>query len=332
MRAKLAPLVVLGIAAAGAWWLWSASSDGPFVPPSAGTQKAVPVPASASGPSVLAAAATRGAPDPGPASRAEVVRDGVPPVEPAPAVVRGRCVDPQGRALAGVKVDLIGRAGNPQRLEEHLREHGPVDWSNPPPIHTALDGRFEFRFVPPPPHEFQLWIHRDDRAPLVATWPRLSPGHHLDFGDVVLSPGVRVRGRVVDGTGAPAPRVVLILDAMHRPGPGEGALGRPGGGQTQSREDGSFEFLSLFEPGSWRVTARVALVTRRQSCASTRRAVVSVLASTALTTRRPPGRSRGTTAVRIASSWPPLPPMNTRSGSGRLARAAGASPSTRWMV
>ncbi|MCC6669424.1 MAG: carboxypeptidase regulatory-like domain-containing protein [Planctomycetes bacterium] len=179
-------------------------------------------------------------------------------MEPAPAVVRGRCVDPQGRALAGVKVDLIGRAGNPQRLEEHLREHGPVDWSNPPPIHTALDGRFEFRFVPPPPHEFQLWIHRDDRAPLVATWPRLSPGQHLDFGDVVLSPGVRVRGRVVDGTGAPAPRVVLILDAMHRPGPGAGALGRPGGGQTQSREDGSFEFLSLLEPGSWRVTVRGA--------------------------------------------------------------------------
>lgn len=253
MRAKLAPLVVLGIAAAGAWWLWSASGDGPFVPPSAGTQTAAPVPASASGPSMLAAAATHGAPDPGPASRAEVVRDGVPPVEPAPAVVRGRCVDPQGRALAGVKVTLHFWRASVERTQEHDRDHGPGPRQAPEPVLSGFDGRFELRAAAPPDHSLRLVLGRDDLVGLSAQWLSPGPGTVKDFGDVVLHPGVRVRGRAMDTAGAACANLNLVLDGPTPVGTPNAELMPTPRPQTSTGPDGTFEFAECVHPGRWQL-------------------------------------------------------------------------------
>ena len=63
-------------------------------------------------------------------------------------------------------------------------------------------------------------------------------------------------------------------------------------------------------------------------CSTNFRARPRVSGVTTLTTTRPPGWSRFSTTSRMSARLPPLPPTNTRSGSGKSCRAPGASPKT----
>lgn len=117
-------------------------------------------------------------PSPPPASRTE------PDTPEAVARVVGRCIDPAGRPLADVAVEIAARDGRPR-------------------ARSGSDGRFELAFP------WSATRTRDDltfsRSGLATRPERTTidgPGVHA-LGDVVLEPGGALVGRVVDASGAP---------------------------------------------------------------------------------------------------------------------------------
>jgi hypothetical protein len=169
----------------------------------------------------------------------------------AEAIVRGRCVDGETSApLADCKVAFNGAAGNPQRLSDHVARHGNIVWTNPPAATTGKDGRFEFRFAPPPPYQFFLTIDAADRVPMTARWPELAPGAAVDLGDVAMRRGVRLRGRVVDTTGAPQPNCSLSF-APEKPAIVDGQARARDFFQTSTDADGRFSVTAPVCPGAY---------------------------------------------------------------------------------
>jgi hypothetical protein len=168
----------------------------------------------------------------------------------AASVVRGRCVDAATRApLAGCSVQLHGAPGSPERLDEYVARHGKVVWENPPPQTTNEDGRFEFRFTPPPPHQFFLFVTAPGRADMTARWTELADAAHEDLGDVALQRGTRLQGRVVDSAGAPQADVDLHLNldfSRANPSP-------RGSHQLRTRADGTFGDERRLPSGRYRV-------------------------------------------------------------------------------
>ena len=171
------------------------------------------------------------------------------------ATIRGRCVDEQGNALAGCKVLLNGWRVNQERVDAWLRDHPQPDWKNPPAQVTAADGAFSFTFWPPPPFQFAIGVDRDDLAAIGARWNAIAEGRSIDLGDIVMVPGVRVQGRVVDDAGAPIANATVTV----RLGPGEleGETETPSFETTSgsSTTDGSFRCRSPVRPGPYRVDA-----------------------------------------------------------------------------
>ncbi|MFO1076771.1 MAG: hypothetical protein U1E73_03490 [Planctomycetota bacterium] len=125
-----------------------------------------------------------------------------------------------------------------------------MDWTAPAAQTTTSDGAFELRFSPPPPFQFYLGIDGEGLVRRGTSWPDLAPGTTVDLGDVKMRRGVRVRGRVVDRTGAPVDDVQI--DARC-------AVGKPGGDAdllpegryiaTRTATNGSFEFAHFLPPG-----------------------------------------------------------------------------------
>src|SRR5262249_23161719 len=101
------------------------------------------------------------------------------------AVVRGRCVDAATKApLAGCAAELHGWNANSERMDEFTLRHGEVVWTDPELQTTQEDGRFEFRFSPPPPYQFAVDLSAEGRAGMGARWSALEPGSVTDVGDV----------------------------------------------------------------------------------------------------------------------------------------------------
>ncbi|MFO1032145.1 MAG: hypothetical protein U1F60_13790 [Planctomycetota bacterium] len=128
--------------------------------------------------------------------------------------LRGRCVDPQGQPLAGCVVSVDGWTGNSERMEQWLLEHDEPDWKDPPDQTTGTDGTFSFAFWPPPPFQFTLDVEHPQRAAMGARWGALPVGVVRDVGDVVMQPGIKVQGQVVDESG----QAVEKVDVYVRPG------------------------------------------------------------------------------------------------------------------
>ena len=170
----------------------------------------------------------------------------------AVVVLRGRCIDEAGEPIAGIGVFTSGWAANQLRMDAYRKDHDEIEWKNPASQRTDPDGRFEFRFVPPPPYQFGIEISRDGYLPLGGRWLTLDPGTVKDFGDVRMVRGCRVRGRVEDSDGSPRANVTVLLER-----PGEDVQHQTVG-LIQKRShsaltavDGSFVMGDGVRPGPW---------------------------------------------------------------------------------
>lgn len=161
-------------------------------------------------------------------------------------VVRGRCVAAESSLpLAGCRVKLDGFGGNQARMALH----GPVTWED---VETTSgdDGVFTLRFVAPPPFQFGLDVQATGRVPRTARWSQLEPGQVVDLGDVPLTIGYRVQGRVTDEDGRHIEKAGFGLEDLPLPLPEHIAANDARFGWTQA--DGSFEIDVCIPPGTWR--------------------------------------------------------------------------------
>jgi protocatechuate 3,4-dioxygenase beta subunit len=172
------------------------------------------------------------------------------------ATLRGRCVDVAGQPLADCTVRLNGWEANDERMDKWLLDHATKpEWQRLPEVRTGLDGAFSFTFWPPPPFQFALDVSHDGRGQMSARWSSLAEGADTKVGDVVMGPGVRVTGRVVDVNGQPQGKEYVMLSRQR----GAGLDGRPtavSGEQTVSKPDGTFATYSWLEPGEYEVRTR----------------------------------------------------------------------------
>src|SRR5262249_17833005 len=209
--------VLLLIACALAWWAWPRAAD-----PSPPAPTAMPPAAAAPAPQPVQAAAPPAATQP-PAAEAAAERTAAPaPAPPAggpECTLRGRVVDERGNPIAGVHASLTGWGANDERVNAWRKDH-----DEPKRIDakadTGADGVFEFHCWPPPPFQFALRLTGDGRAPTSGRWSELPGGRTKDLGDIAMPPGTRLRGRVVDGDGAPLAGVDVHFDNRDRTGHG----------------------------------------------------------------------------------------------------------------
>ncbi|MCB9886940.1 MAG: sigma-70 family RNA polymerase sigma factor [Planctomycetes bacterium] len=197
-------LVAAAAAAVLTWWVWlEVASPDAIVRHDA----AVAAPVRDAGSAVGEAAAA------GSVERVAVAADSnavaLHPEWPAPATVRGRCVDEFGKPLAGCRVVWNGMRNNEEELSKWVRTHYDPQWQNPPAQVTGEDGMFEWVVVPHEPLRFRLMVHCPGRVEMRRKWDaRLSgdgiePGATVALGDVVVPVGGALAGRVVDGDGQP---------------------------------------------------------------------------------------------------------------------------------
>ena len=143
-----------------------------------------------------------------PAATTERTEAPTPSVDAAKlATIRGRCVDENGAPLASCEAIVGGWTANDERMEAWLRDHPKPEWPKPDKRMTAADGSFAITFWPPPPFQFTLTLKHDARAAMAARWHTIAEGKTVDVGDVVMQPGIRVQGRVVDEAGHPVAKV-----------------------------------------------------------------------------------------------------------------------------
>ena len=161
------------------------------------------------------------------------------------AIVRGRCVAAEnGQPLAGCKVEFDGWPSN----DEEISKHGKPDWKDPEPVVTGADGRFEFRFVPPPPYQHHLDASCDGRVPRTARWGAFRPGQVEDLGDVPMAIGYVLQGVVVDQKGKPVPRLSVGVHDLPLPCNAGGANDIRYG---TTKDDGTFRVSVPLPPGTW---------------------------------------------------------------------------------
>jgi protocatechuate 3,4-dioxygenase beta subunit len=147
------------------------------------------------------------------------------------AAVTGRLVDGEERPLAGrVAAQELGGQPIPRSLVELLRaEAGP-------------DGRFRIDGVPPGSYALGAVAPRFSGRRVET---EVAGAEVVDLGDIVLEPGVAVRGRVRTSAGAP------IADAEISTG-GFDMMRGSAFSETRSEADGSFVLTGLI-PGPTRV-------------------------------------------------------------------------------
>ncbi len=253
-RGLVLAFVLLLALALGVWALLASGDAAPVPPTAAQTASPGTEPASAA---AAADATTNAAPTTAAGSGPARDAVAVPPAADArrTATVRGRCVDANGAPLAGCSASVQGWQANQSRVDAWLRDHPPVEWTKLEPTVTGADGTFAIVFWPPPPFQFTLDVHRDDCTPMGARWSAIAEGAVVDVGDVVMGPGVRLQGSVVDEHGKPVVKAYLNV---HVDGVAGGGTDAPRIGQRTyvsafSGEDGAFRCRQLLPPGSFRV-------------------------------------------------------------------------------
>ncbi len=159
-------------------------------------------------------------------------------VDAALATIRGRCVDEAGHAVVG-KIELHGRTES-SRKDAWLRDHEMPQWTDPEPCATDSEGAFVIRFAPPPPFRFWLGIEADGFATRSGLWQSIAPGAVISLGDLVMHPGIEVRGRVVDADGAPCPDAQWLIERQGAAPGADGAIEELAQLGGPCRRDGTF--------------------------------------------------------------------------------------------
>lgn len=129
------------------------------------------------------------------------------------AHVRGRCVDEAGKPLVMCQAKLHAFGGNSNRMALQ----GTVEWKDPEPCVTGADGRFDIAFAPPSGMQFTLDVQADGRVPRTGRWGTIQPAQVIELGEVTMTTGFEVHGRVVDDRGAPVAKVGVLLKNLPLP-------------------------------------------------------------------------------------------------------------------
>lgn len=116
-------------------------------------------------------------------------------LQPAAALL-GRVVDPDGRPIEGVTLEAVPEATDGR--SRGLRPEAPASL-----VRSDASGRFRLSGIRPVA-AYAVTASRDGFIPRTLPGVVLPPRERsLDLGTVVLRPGVRLEGRVVDGRGEP---------------------------------------------------------------------------------------------------------------------------------
>ena len=153
-------------------------------------------------------------------------------LQPACAV-RGILRNPEGQPVAAASVVL-----RPARRVGHQR---PDRTPPPPAIESDPAGRFSL--PESPAAEVDLEVRKAGYAPALRRAVRVGPSCQgsFDLGAIVLNPGARLAGRVVDPGGKPVPDAeVFLVDRLPAPEPPKGT--KPG---AVTGRDGSFALDDL---------------------------------------------------------------------------------------
>lgn len=240
--ALLAFLVLLGFAY---WWL-RAGPRRDQIPPTT-----IAAPDAPAGP---VAELVRPDRDPNTEDRAAVEsRPPVSPSQPSSALahVKGRCVAAEtGSPLAGCKVTFQGAPTN----SGDMARYGEVHWTDPEPVITSENGRFDIAFEPPPPYQHFLDVLHKNRVPRTARWGAFAPGQVEDLGDIALSLGHFVEGHVVDASGSAVADVAVFVRGLPLPLHGDMAANDSRGGKSDA--SGAFRIDVPIPAGTWSLDAR----------------------------------------------------------------------------
>jgi protocatechuate 3,4-dioxygenase beta subunit len=169
------------------------------------------------------------------------------PAQPM-AIVRGRCVDARGEPLADCIARLQGHARNQPEMDVWLRDHDEPDWENLEQS-TGADGRFEFRFVAPPPFQFSAHIVHLSAVGGSRRWTRIDAGAVLDMGDVVLPPGVRLSGVLVDQSGQPVADALVTASLAQRTDTSDESFAATTSSTFKTEANGRFTASTALPPG-----------------------------------------------------------------------------------
>jgi hypothetical protein len=240
MNARIA-LVGIALAAVVGWWVWPVAS----VPPGSvenATQEESVEPIAAAKAAAHATDATREQ-DSGVGTRQLVAEM---------MSIVGRCVTPDGKAVASVPLRLSLRRRELDEAcwafpgEAHVPE--PLSWRAPEAIQSADDGTFAFRL---PPTKFELRLDADGPFAVDHKCSRLftelSEGPVHDVGDIIVHLGFPVRGTVVDQFGRPVSGTLL-------------AVGHHEGAPTEQVIDGLVDF-GCVAPTDYGMDCALGLVT-----------------------------------------------------------------------
>jgi len=162
--------------------------------------------------------------------------------------VRGVVIDAGGRALGGVRVAALGTVIDEQ------------NWTSRAYAETAPDGKFAIEGLRHDTAHTFVFMAAGYARTLVDCSPAERAGGTIDAGDVVLRPGRRIEGRVLDAEGEPLPRVPVTLtgansDRIRIGTRGRRSIGMHGEQEMRMTDDlGRFRFPDL-APGSYRIAA-----------------------------------------------------------------------------
>jgi Carboxypeptidase regulatory-like domain len=168
----------------------------------------------------------------GPAGATAHTGDTIALVLPESGVISGHVVDELGNPVSRFVIDVIVA--------------GPGDMPAPPPVFsrrfTSLDGAFRIDQLP----GWDVVV----RAGSEGYAPAYSPEMSVPVGvtrqiDLTLSRGCELTGKVVDASGAPAPRILVDAEAQVGAGALGGDLSVQTAEQAETREDGSFRLENV---------------------------------------------------------------------------------------
>ena len=162
-------------------------------------------------------------------------------VPPAPCTIRGRCLDAStGGSLVGVSVLLHWGLDSAAPGETRMLEST-----------TGSDGAFEFRLEAPAPARCAGEVQRAGYVPLTSATVRVAPGRGHDWGDVILTRGCEVRGRVLDTEGRPQAEVSVFLEPHIQDAPAGWRRAQSQNGRTGA--DGTFVLRHALPGGRYGV-------------------------------------------------------------------------------
>ncbi|MCP3914128.1 MAG: carboxypeptidase regulatory-like domain-containing protein [bacterium] len=171
------------------------------------------------------------------------------------ALLVGRVVDPDGRGLPGARV--FAASGQSWVLAPlDIEPEGLRNWVEPHIAETDAEGRFVFEEgLEPGP--LRLAVRAAGFGPLYLDGKRLSEQRPHDSGDLELTPGARLAGRVVDRRGKGVADA-LILHAVER-GIAGARISVPGRGVplTRTADDGAF-VVDTIGDGPWSLLVEAA--------------------------------------------------------------------------